>query len=177
MPPSLSEKAKGKQRATEPEQAEFEAPPSRDLTIRFTEGIPDLTVQVAEKDTVKDVKTNVSLSTSPPSHFVLTVLLYSAADPCSPPTTQRQAVEAYTPGAASRRHRATVLPDSVRPGASAKVCGGELITPGGWNSRWRRRGHGQGGRGRGRGEGECCRHDVAALFCGPTIERRGGGRW
>ncbi|PIL22711.1 hypothetical protein GSI_15404 [Ganoderma sinense ZZ0214-1] len=59
MPPSLSEKAKGKQRATEPEHAESGTPSSKDLTIRFTEGIPDLTVQVAEKDTVKDVKDNI----------------------------------------------------------------------------------------------------------------------
>ena len=56
MSTTLSEKAKGKQRAVEPPPA---APLSKDLTIRFTEGIPDLTVQVAEKDTVKDVKNNV----------------------------------------------------------------------------------------------------------------------
>ena len=52
----LSEKAKGKQRAVDPPP---ETPPLKDLTIRFTEGIPDLMVQVAEKDTVKDVKRNV----------------------------------------------------------------------------------------------------------------------
>lgn len=62
----LSEKAKGKQRAAPPlapEQLVTEqppdSPPSKDLTIRFTEGIPDLIVQVAEKDTVKDVKDKV----------------------------------------------------------------------------------------------------------------------
>ncbi len=77
MPTTLSEKAKGKQRATELEHAESEAPSSKDLTIRFTEGIPDLTVQVAEKDTVKDVKANVSLAASPPPNFMLTVLLPS----------------------------------------------------------------------------------------------------
>ncbi len=66
MTTSLSEKAKGKQRAAAPfapEQLATEqppdSPPSKDLTIRFTEGIPDLTVQVAEKDTVRDVKDNV----------------------------------------------------------------------------------------------------------------------
>ncbi|OJT12085.1 DSC E3 ubiquitin ligase complex subunit 3 [Trametes pubescens] len=66
MTTSLSEKAKGKQRAAAPfapEQLATEqppdSPPSKDLTIRFTEGIPDLTVQVAEKDTVKDVKDNI----------------------------------------------------------------------------------------------------------------------
>ena len=56
MDTTLSEKAKGKQRAVE---SAPETPPSKDLTIRFTEGIPDLTVQVAEKDTVADVKDNV----------------------------------------------------------------------------------------------------------------------
>ncbi|KAI0769097.1 DUF2407 ubiquitin-like domain-containing protein [Trametes elegans] len=60
MSTSLSEKAKGKQRAAEPPTPEV--PPPKDLTIRFTEGIPDLTVQVAEKDTVKDVKKSIRLA-------------------------------------------------------------------------------------------------------------------
>ncbi|EMD40234.1 hypothetical protein CERSUDRAFT_112427 [Gelatoporia subvermispora B] len=55
MPP-LSEKAQGKQRAVAPNS---EAPLAKDLTIRFTEGIPDLTLQVAEKDEVRDVKRNI----------------------------------------------------------------------------------------------------------------------
>ncbi|OCH91602.1 hypothetical protein OBBRIDRAFT_792077 [Obba rivulosa] len=50
---SLSEKAKGKQRAVD---SEPEAPSVKDLTIRFTEGIPDLTVQVGDKDYVRDIK-------------------------------------------------------------------------------------------------------------------------
>ncbi|KAH9924351.1 DUF2407 ubiquitin-like domain-containing protein [Epithele typhae] len=58
MSASLSEKARGKQRE-DPEAAEPEPPPTKDLTIRFTEGIPDLTVQVAEKDTVTDVKNSI----------------------------------------------------------------------------------------------------------------------
>ncbi|KAJ8483361.1 hypothetical protein ONZ51_g4752 [Trametes cubensis] len=57
MSASLSEKARGKQRAAEPELDSV--PPSKDLTIRFTEGIPDLTVQVAEQDAVKDVKDSI----------------------------------------------------------------------------------------------------------------------
>ncbi|KAI0372334.1 hypothetical protein BV20DRAFT_1042825 [Pilatotrama ljubarskyi] len=61
MSTSLSEKAKGKQRAVEP-GPESDTPLSKDLTIRFTEGIPDLTVQVAENDTVKDVKKNIRLA-------------------------------------------------------------------------------------------------------------------
>ena len=56
MSTSLSEKAKGKQRALDSVPA---VPPPKDLTIRFTEGIPDLTIQLAEKDTVKDLKDTV----------------------------------------------------------------------------------------------------------------------
>ncbi|KAI0770075.1 DUF2407 ubiquitin-like domain-containing protein [Fomes fomentarius] len=59
MSTSLSDKAKGKQRVVDPVP---EIPPMKDLTIRFTEGIPDLTVQIAEKDTVKDVKSNIRLA-------------------------------------------------------------------------------------------------------------------
>ena len=63
MATSLSEKAKGKQRAVDPpdvEQGTSSAQPaSRDLTIRFTEGGSDLIVHVGEKDTVKDVKQKV----------------------------------------------------------------------------------------------------------------------
>ncbi|KAI0715647.1 DUF2407 ubiquitin-like domain-containing protein [Cerioporus squamosus] len=62
MSTALSEKAKGKQRALEPEADAATSPTPKDLTIRFTEGIPDLTLQVAEKDTVKDVKENIRLA-------------------------------------------------------------------------------------------------------------------
>jgi hypothetical protein len=57
----LSAKAKGKQRAVEPPLED--EPPSqrhRELVVRFTEGIPDLTVQVSEKDSVRAVKKTVS---------------------------------------------------------------------------------------------------------------------
>ncbi|KAN0074663.1 DUF2407 C-terminal domain containing protein [Tylopilus felleus] len=47
----LSEKAKGKQRAIEEGD--------RHLTIRFTEGIPDLVLSVARTDTVRDVKAKI----------------------------------------------------------------------------------------------------------------------
>lgn len=64
MAASLSEKAKGKRRATDPpdtDQGSSTAqPPSRDLTIRFTEGGSDLIVHVVEKDTVRDVKQKVT---------------------------------------------------------------------------------------------------------------------
>jgi hypothetical protein len=58
----LSEKAKGKQRATEPLN---EPEPSRDLVIRFTEGIPDLILKVSHKDAIRDVKNNVISGLTP----------------------------------------------------------------------------------------------------------------
>lgn len=61
--PMLSEKAKGKQRAVEaPNGPELQPAPeevSRDLVIRFTEGIPDLVLNVLEKDTIRAVKNKV----------------------------------------------------------------------------------------------------------------------
>jgi hypothetical protein len=57
----LSEKAKGKQRATEP-PVEPEPDRSRDLVIRFTEGIPDLVLKISEKDAIRNVKSNVCRS-------------------------------------------------------------------------------------------------------------------
>ena len=55
----LSEKAKGKQRALEP--YEEGSPPEElvSLVIRFTEGVPDLTLHIGERDTVRDVKREV----------------------------------------------------------------------------------------------------------------------
>ncbi|KAF9460747.1 DUF2407 C-terminal domain-containing protein [Collybia nuda] len=63
----LSDKAKGKQRAVElpPPPVEATSPvqslpgPSRDLVIRFTEGISDLVVSVNQQDTVRDVKKKI----------------------------------------------------------------------------------------------------------------------
>ncbi|KAG6857733.1 hypothetical protein H0H87_004149 [Tephrocybe sp. NHM501043] len=62
----LSEKAKGKQRAVEPPRSgDTPAQPdslpeeSRDLVIRFTEGYPDLVVDVGQQDTVRDVKRKI----------------------------------------------------------------------------------------------------------------------
>lgn len=59
----LSEKAKGKRRAVDAsDEAEDTAPQlaTKTLVIRFSEGIPDLTLQVAEQDAVRDVKQKVS---------------------------------------------------------------------------------------------------------------------
>ncbi|OBZ68645.1 DSC E3 ubiquitin ligase complex subunit 3 [Grifola frondosa] len=59
----LSEKAKGKQRAVEPESHELEPlAPTKDLIIRFTEGIPDLTIQVGERDAVRSVKGKIRVA-------------------------------------------------------------------------------------------------------------------
>lgn len=60
--PLLSDKAKGKQRATIPLDAgegSSELPRQKKLVIRFSEGVPDLTLEVAERDAVRDVKRNV----------------------------------------------------------------------------------------------------------------------
>jgi hypothetical protein len=58
----LSEKAKGKQRAVEyPAELDPEPVTSRDLVIRFTEGIPDLVLSVSQKDSIRDVKKNVRI--------------------------------------------------------------------------------------------------------------------
>ncbi|KAI5981715.1 hypothetical protein EDD15DRAFT_2331104 [Pisolithus albus] len=55
----LSEKAKGKQKAVDPEP---NGPPDfRELTIRFTEGIPDLVLHIVEKDSVRDVKAKIAI--------------------------------------------------------------------------------------------------------------------
>lgn len=59
MSQALSDKAKGKQRAVEPQVVP--EPSSRELMVRFTEGIPDLTISVAKTDSVRDVKNNVSV--------------------------------------------------------------------------------------------------------------------
>lgn len=64
FPSTLSEKAKGKQKAPEPSidssplQASGEES-HRALVIRFTEGIPDLVVDVRKQDAVRDVKRTV----------------------------------------------------------------------------------------------------------------------
>jgi hypothetical protein len=65
----LSDKAKGKQRAVDlPDDStpfgdaalgEPELESSRDLVIRFTEGIPDIVIPVSQHDAVRDVKRNV----------------------------------------------------------------------------------------------------------------------
>ncbi len=72
-PYSLSDKAKGKQLAIEtlnsangtgsslqPTLTPAEQS-SRDLVVRFTEGMPDLTVTVEKQDTVRDIKHKVGL--------------------------------------------------------------------------------------------------------------------
>jgi hypothetical protein len=62
---TLSEKAKGKQKAVEihvPNPEGHLLPttrPTRDLVVRFTEGIPDLILTVDQHDAVRDVKRKV----------------------------------------------------------------------------------------------------------------------
>jgi hypothetical protein len=70
---SLSEKVKGKQRAMEPLDTTLgagsssQSPPtpddtehlSQNLVVRFTDGLPDLTVTIEKEDTAQDVKRKV----------------------------------------------------------------------------------------------------------------------
>ncbi|KAI0337441.1 hypothetical protein BDW22DRAFT_1339792 [Trametopsis cervina] len=63
-PKVLSEIAKGKQREIIPSEhcepgPSTSEPPTKTLVVRFSEGLPDLTFQVAEKDTVRDVKRRI----------------------------------------------------------------------------------------------------------------------
>ena len=62
---TLSEKAKGKQRAVPIPENGGPIPP-RELMVRFTEGVQDLVLQVAENDSVRDVKAKVSISSLVP---------------------------------------------------------------------------------------------------------------
>lgn len=56
----VSERAKGKQRATDGEEDEPQAEPARrTITLRFTEGFPDLELSVGQKDTVREIKRQV----------------------------------------------------------------------------------------------------------------------
>ena len=57
----LSEKAKGKQRADPiPEDVpEHGGLTQRELMVRFTEGVQDLVLRIAEHDSVHDVKVKV----------------------------------------------------------------------------------------------------------------------
>jgi hypothetical protein len=57
----LSEKAKGKQRAVDVSSSDhgdggIVESRARDLVVRFTEGIPDLTVSLRQSQSVKDLK-------------------------------------------------------------------------------------------------------------------------
>jgi len=59
---TLSEKAKGKQRADTLQEDVFDTsapPPTRDLMVRFTDGVQDLVLHIAEHDSVRDVKAKI----------------------------------------------------------------------------------------------------------------------
>jgi hypothetical protein len=58
----LSEKAKGKQRADtilDDVLDRGNPPPPRELMVRFTDGVQDLTLHVSDHDLVRDVKAKV----------------------------------------------------------------------------------------------------------------------
>ncbi|ETW81462.1 hypothetical protein HETIRDRAFT_439906 [Heterobasidion irregulare TC 32-1] len=64
MSQSLSDKAKGKQRAVDPIISDIPQKLSRELMVRFTEGIPDLVLRVEERDSVRDVKLKIRTARS-----------------------------------------------------------------------------------------------------------------
>ena len=60
---SVSAKAKGKQRAVVPfNDGNDSSESTRELTIRFTEGTPDLVLQVRQNDSVMDLRIAVRLA-------------------------------------------------------------------------------------------------------------------
>lgn len=57
---TLSEKAKGKQRAVEPQDGEEGTEANqRMVTVRFTDGLPDLIVALSPKDNIRALKQQV----------------------------------------------------------------------------------------------------------------------
>lgn len=83
----LSEKAKGKQRADPvPEDAlnRSNPPPPRELMVRFTDGVQDLVLHIAEHDSVRDVKAKVCShpSTLVPHQPSLFLTYSSHLSPC-----------------------------------------------------------------------------------------------
>jgi hypothetical protein len=123
----LSEKAKGKQRADPiPEDAiNHGGPiPPRQLMVRFTEGVEDLVLHVAEHDSVRDVKAEVCsylpLSISPAAH--IPYLFMYVSDPRSAPKTPAPSPAPHprwpAPG---RRHAPRILAWHARraPAAAA----------------------------------------------------------
>jgi hypothetical protein len=84
---TLSEKAKGKQRADPIPEDAFNRGgpiPQRQLMVRFTEGVQDLVLHVAEHDSVRDVKAKVCM----PCPWLLS--------PYSPPVLYRPIFFLYT---------------------------------------------------------------------------------
>ena len=119
---TLSEKAKGKQRAEPIPEDVFNngGPiPPRQLMVRFTEGVQDLVLQVAEDDSVRDVKAKVcpcsSLLSTP--HYPLHHLhAYShfphftnLSDPRRAPQTPPPSLAPHPRRTAPRRRDANII--------------------------------------------------------------------
>jgi hypothetical protein len=88
----LSEKAKGKQRADPIPEGLFNngGPiPPRQLMLRFTEGVQDLVLHVAEDDSVRDIKAKVSPS--------FPLAFYPILSQYSPPNVTRLRSEKRAP--------------------------------------------------------------------------------
>jgi hypothetical protein len=110
----LSEKAKGKQRA-EPIAEDVlnnGGPiPPRQLMVRFTEGVEDLVLQVAEDDSVRDVKVKVC-----PYLSLLSAPLSAACIPFSSSTPSDSRSPSQTPAPSLAPHPRWTAP--YRPDAN-----------------------------------------------------------
>lgn len=117
QPLQLSEKAKGKQRADSVPVDTFNngGPiPPRQLMVRFTEGVQDLVLQVAENDSVRDVKAKVMshlldrlCSGTSTSHF--SYHLHRTSDPRRAPQTPAPSLAPHPRRTAPPRRDETII--------------------------------------------------------------------
>lgn len=115
---TLSEKAKGKQRADPIREDAFNhgGPiPPRQLMVRFTEGVQDLVLHIAEHDSVRDVKAKVRtpcpaaispILLLPGSHFFLQYVAPRLSDPRSAPEAPAPSFASHPRWPAPRRRDA-----------------------------------------------------------------------
>ena len=135
----LSEKAKGKQRAEPIPEDVLDSsapPPSRELMVRFTDGVQDLMLHVAEHDSVRDVKAKVCLLLPPQPLALIAHLSLSpplkkmthcrtVSDPkCAPSTATPPLAPHPRRAAPPRQDTAVILARHARR-ASAACCNGD----------------------------------------------------
>src|SRR5258706_3685073 len=102
----LSEKAKGKQRAAEPPDDDYDAgqlpvteperDTPRDLLIRFTEGVPDLNLTVNKLDSARDVKRHVRLSAHLSGPWLIGILDTRSSTRATQPSSKTHSFGSFT---------------------------------------------------------------------------------